>query len=228
MQYSYVIIDYSREIDFNFEPFEELLCIGKYHTIDSAIDGILEKRPQLIFFNFDKEIPLQLILELRNYIEELPYIVGINKFKNHAFDAIKYGVSDYLLLPLSVGEIRKSILRFIKSQKENTKNKLCLRSNGEYHFIKLDDVMYLKADSNTTDFYLQSNTQISGFKTLKFYENQLPFYFFRIHNSYIVNINYVNRISLGKSYCYIFNNEFKLPFSRTYKENIETIINKIS
>ena len=39
---------------------------------------------------------------------------------------------------------------------------------------------------------------ISGFKTMKYFEGQLPFYFFRVHNSYIVNIKFVTRINLGK------------------------------
>ncbi len=90
------------------------------------------------------------------------------------------------------------------------------------------DIVYLKADNNTTDFYLQSGKVITAFKTLKHFEQLLPFYFFRIHHSYVINVGHVSRINLGKNQCYLLNNEIALPFSRTYKEAIDTIIIRIS
>jgi DNA-binding LytR/AlgR family response regulator len=111
-------------------------------------------------------------------------------------------------------------------QKKNS-SKLCVRSNGDYHFISLDDILYLKADNNTTDIHLISGKVISGFKTLKYYECQLPSSFFRIHNSYVVNLDYVTRINVGKSDCYLQDNTIKLPFSRTYKEQIDLIIKRL-
>ena len=62
---------------------------------------------------------------------------------------------------------------------------------------------------------------------MKFYEQELPFYFFRIHHSYIVNVHFVSRITLGKNVCYLLENTFKLPFSRSYKDTIATIIRRI-
>ena len=116
---------------------------------------------------------------------------------------------------------------YYMQQQKKTSAKLCVRSNGDYHFISLDDILYLKADNNTTDIHLITGKVISGFKTLKYYESQLPSYFFRIHNSYVVNLDYVTRINLGKSDCYLLDNTIKIPFSRTYKEQIDLIIKRL-
>lgn len=227
---SYLIIDSTGLVLKQIESsqfVEEFLCLGVFTTYETALNGILEHKPQLLLFHFNEVISLQLLLELHQYLNELPYVIGINENKIEAYTALKLGVSDYLLFPIISTELHKSFLKFSKLNSRSSETKLCIRSSGDYHFISLDDIVYLKADNNSTDFYLRNGKKISGFKTMKFYENQLPFYFFRIHHSYIVNIEFVSRINLGKNDCYLQDNQFKLPFSRGYKENINTIIRRI-
>lgn len=227
---SYLIIDSTGLVLKQIESsqfVEEFLCLGVFTTYETALNGILEHRPQLLLFHFNELIGLQLLTELYQYITEIPYVIAINENKTEAYTALKLGVSDYLLFPIIPTELYKSFLKFSKLNSRNSETKLCIKSSGDYHFISLDDIVYLKADNNSTDFYLRNGKKISGFKTMKFYENQLPFYFFRIHHSYIVNIEFVSRINLGKNDCYLQDNQFKLPFSRGYKENIDTIIRRI-
>ncbi len=115
-----------------------------------------------------------------------------------------------------------------ETQKSDIDIQICIKSYGDYQFIALKDVVYLEADNNTTDFYLVTGKKLSAYKTLKHYENNLPSFFFRIHNSYIVNSNYVSRINTGKQLCYLNNNEVSVSFSKTFKDNIDTIIRTIA
>ena len=230
MVISYIIIDatetLTQETD-RFLEFNELLCIGMSASYDTAIDLILEKKPQLIFFKFSNEIPLHLLVNVLQYVDRLPYVIAFNETEDYAYKALKHGVMDYVLTPFIPSELRKAVLKFIKFYKDTTNEKLCIKSNGDYHFIPLDEIVYLKADNNTTDFYLQSGKVISGFKTMKYFEGQLPFYFFRVHHSFIVNIKFVTRINLGKFDCFLFDNIYKVPFSRSYRDNIDAIIKRI-
>ena len=105
---------------------------------------------------------------------------------------------------------------------------ICVKSYGDYRFIEAKDICYLQADNNSTDIHLFNGEMITAFKTLKHFENVLSFPFIRIHNSYIVNIDYVSRIHTGNSVCYIKNTITKLPFSKSYKENVDAIINRIT
>lgn len=230
MLISYIIIDSTEKLtqeSERFLEFNELLCVGKSTTYDTAIDLILEKKPQLILFHFSDEIPLHLLINILQYIDKLPYVIALNASEDKAYAALKHGVMDYVLTSFIESELRKSVLKFIKFYKDTSVEKLCIKSNGDYHFIPLDEIIYLKADNNTTDFYLQSGKVISGFKTMKYFEGQLPFYFFRVHNSYIVNIKFVTRINLGKFDCFLFDNMYKISFSRTYRDNIDAIIKRI-
>lgn len=106
---------------------------------------------------------------------------------------------------------------------------ICIKSYGDYRYIDSEDILYFEADNNSTDIHLNNGEMITAFKTLKHFESVLPHtQFLRIHNSYIININQVSRIHTGNTVCYIKNSATKLPFSKSYKENVDLIINRIA
>ncbi|MEL1241245.1 LytR/AlgR family response regulator transcription factor [Flavobacterium flavipallidum] len=105
---------------------------------------------------------------------------------------------------------------------------LCVKSYGDYRYIDTRDIAYFQADNNSTDIHLTNGEMVTAFKTLKLFEGVLPYPFVRIHNSYIVNSNCISRIHTGNALCYIKNTAIKLPFSKSYKANIDLIISEIS
>ncbi|WNM19561.1 LytR/AlgR family response regulator transcription factor [Flavobacterium capsici] len=106
---------------------------------------------------------------------------------------------------------------------------ICVKSYGDYRYIDSRDILYFEADNNSTDIHLKDGEMVTAFKTLKVFENVLPqSQFLRIHNSYIINVNQVARIHTGNTVCYIKNSTIKLPFSKSYKENVELIIHRIA
>lgn len=106
---------------------------------------------------------------------------------------------------------------------------ICIKSYGDYRYIDSEDILYFEADNNSTDIHLNNGEMITAFKTLKHFETVLPeSQFLRIHNSYIINVNQVSRIHTGNTVCYIRNSTTKLPFSKSYKDNVDLIINRIA
>ncbi|WP_417365125.1 LytR/AlgR family response regulator transcription factor [Flavobacterium beibuense] len=236
MQYSYLIIDEdigAKDTLARLEEFPEYFCAGVASSKDEAVNKILDLQPMLVFIEVSPKnkktgLSLSIITELHQYIDNLPYFIITTSITKHAFDAIKAGVSDYLLKPLNRFELRKTLLRFEKTSPVASRDTICIKSYGDYQFISLNDIVYLKADNNTTDFHLQNGKKLTAYKTLKHYEANLPFFFFRIHNSYIVNSSYITRINTGKSLCYLNNSDLSVSFSKTFKDNIDTIIRKIA
>lgn len=268
MQYSYVILDENaaaaQELARHFEDFPEYYCVGIAHERHAATDLILESKPELVFLSLRKKnkqvVSIDIIYDLYRYINEVPYFVILADTEDFAYEAIKAGIFDYVLTPLKLPELRRTLLKFQKEiplsgamvpeivenpherivaeeilqlqERENSKSdvdiQICIKSHGDYQFIALKDLVYLQADNNTTDFHLVNGKTLSAYKTLKHYENNLPSFFYRIHNSFVVNCNHVSRINTGKSFCYLNNNEVSIPFSKTFKENIDTIIRKIA
>ena len=105
---------------------------------------------------------------------------------------------------------------------------LCIKSYGDYRYIDAKDICYFQADNNSTDIHLNNGEMVTAFKTLKHFEGILSNPFTRIHNSYIVNRNYISRIHTGNAVCYIKNTTVKLPFSKSYKGNVDLIISDFS
>nr|WP_315167207.1 LytTR family DNA-binding domain-containing protein [uncultured Flavobacterium sp.] len=204
----------------------------------------------------DKKSNLSLLLinELYRYLKIVPKIIVTTSKKELAFEAIGYEVADYLLKPLNRIDLVKSILKLNKSNTEpeapisrvvvadekpvsvvevETKSEekpliLCIKSYGDYRYIDAKDVCYFQADNNSTDIYLNNGEMITAFKTLKHFEGILSAPFIRIHNSYIVNRNYISRIHTGNAVCYIKNTTVKIPFSKSYKSNVDLVISEFS
>lgn len=204
--------------------------------------------------NKESNLSLALINELYRFLNVVPKIIITTTNKDLAFEAIQFEVADYLLKPLVNIDLVKLILKLNKSNtsfqppKEQTiildekpvSNAqqmptvdekpliLCIKSYGDYRYIEAKDICYLQADNNSTDIHLNNGEMITAFKTLKHFEGILSFPFIRIHNSYIVNRDYISRIHTGNTVCYIKNSTVKLPFSKSYKANIEEIISNFS
>lgn len=192
---------------------------------NEAVNFILKKKPHLVFINIDSTTisVLKMLFDITKYsLEVVPYLVAISAFKEKAFEAYQLDFSDFLLKPLNELSVTKSILKFKKKGLVTATKTICLKSNKDYQYVNIDDILYLKADNNTTDFYMADGSTIGAYKTLKVFENKMPDDFFRIHKSFIVNRNCVSRIHFGKSIC-IINNEYRIPFTKTFIQNINLI-----
>ena len=100
---------------------------------------------------------------------------------------------------------------------------LCLQSYKDYQYLDTSEILYLQADNNATDFVMKDGRRISAFKTLKTFESQLPENFVRIHQSYILNRDYISRIHYGKNRCFLKFAKTELPFSRGYRTNVDSL-----
>ncbi|MCW2118329.1 LytR/AlgR family response regulator transcription factor [Flavobacterium sp. 7A] len=265
MNLTYIIIDdniKSAEITKTItDSFSELSYLGSAHDHESGLDLILESRPKIVFLEIDPKnknsnLSLQLINDISSFLKVVPKIIITTSKKDLAFDAIQYGVTDYILKPVTKIHLTKLLLKIekvalvqdtvesIDHVEDATSCKpvlnlskvtgiktpfiLCIKSYGDYRYIDSRDITYFQADNNSTDIHLNNGEMITAFKTLKHFEGLMSYPFVRIHNSYIVNSNYISRIHTGNAICFIKNSVIKLPFSRSYKINIDLIIGKIS
>lgn len=245
MRFSFLIIDDNditvKETLELFENFPNYFCAGIVKDSQTALKQIIKLKPQLVIVQIpiksnDTNLVFETIKESFQYIDSMPYFIVLAPTPDYALKAIQSGFSDYSIMPLQIHQLGKSLFRFEKRNQGPIVSTICIKSHSDYKFVPLQDILYLKADNNTTDIKLLNNSNnasngdnniVNAFKTLKHFENILPFYFLRIHKSYIVNINYVSRIYLSKSKCYL-NYDEPLPFSLTYKENVDAIIRKIN
>ncbi|MBL4663125.1 MAG: response regulator transcription factor [Flavobacteriaceae bacterium] len=203
--------------------FSEFRYVGSSKDEQSAMNTILKENPDIVFLNVDNvlENPFDFVKEINLYSPNPPAFVALSLHKTSAYDVIKMGFVDYLLKPISELEVRKSVLKFQKKNRQEINRTICLKSYKDYQYLNTSEILFLKADNNTTDFYMQDGSVIGAFKTLRTFEDVLPQNFLRIHKSYIINSNYVSRIQYGKSICTISKNNFHIPFTKTFIENVK-------
>lgn len=258
-KFSYIIVDDDAESILKTKTtaagFSDLSFIASASNFHDGLNLVLEYKPDLVFLEIDpknasSQLSLTFISELHRFFQEIPKIIVTTKHKEKAFDAIQYGVYDYLLKPVLPIDLRKTILKLNKANLEakNTSFEpehvsividndntsipqnverpltICIKSYGDYRYLNAADICYFQADNNSTDIYLNNGEMITAFKTLKHFESILTYPFIRIHNSYVINRNYISRIHSGNSICYIKNSSKKIPFSKTYKSNVDQII----
>jgi two-component system, LytTR family, response regulator len=234
-KYKYVIVDSCnqdvRDLQRFFDNNQNFNCVGIARSEDEALNLIIDLQPDLVFFDTDFEKGINsshsfdFIHQLNQFLTKLPAFVALSTSTNYSYLAIKNEVFDYILKPLNYYDLKKMVMKFEKKNPKSTNNSICIKSLGEYRMLLIDEIIYLKADKNTTDFYLTDGTMVTSFKPLKKFESELPNVFTRIHKSYIVNIKYVAKIHFSKFYCVLkFTNKL-IPFSKSLKSKMYEIRN---
>ncbi len=232
MSYTYTIIEKElaaiKSLEGFFKDNHDYRCVGISSGYDESMDILLKEQPNLVFINLDGRYnAFDFVNDLYKYIKTIPKVVGLSANTEYAYLSIKNNFFDYLLKPLNHYELRKSISR-LSIHENSLSDKLCLKSYKDYRFIDLDEILFLKADNNTTDFFMNDGNVISAYKTLKFFEDSLPPNFTRIHHSYIINQDFVSRIHFGKSECSLKKNDYQIPFSRSYRNNVVYLEKRLS
>ncbi len=235
MHFSYLILNLSASSSLKLRGFmnqySEFEFSGRYLTVRDAVSGVLRLRPDLIFLDLDNISfnGFEMLTKLHQYVQELPRIIALSKTRQHAYEAIKLECFDYWLMPWDELDILKSIMRLKKKLNTNSRpKKLCLKSHREYHYVDTDEILYLKADNNATDVYMADGRKINAYKSLKKFEQRLPENFVRVHQSYMLNTKHVERINYGKAICSLKGQKLQLPFSKTYKENIDGLKRRLT
>jgi len=210
-----------------FHEHSNFNFVGNSNSYDEAMNSILKYMPNLIFIDLDNTInnPFSFVQEMDSYTNKFQSVIGLSSTKSFAYEAIKHGFLDYLVKPFSELELRKFMLKPKIQLSDESVSTVCLKSYKDYQYLNTKEILFLKADNNTTDFHMKDGNIISAYKTLKTFEELLPNNFLRIHKSYIINSEFVSRINYGKFICTINKCIYKIPFTKTYIKNIE-LINK--
>lgn len=200
---------------------------GSSSKQDEALNQIFSNEPNIIFIDIDNSIEnlSDILLDINQNSDYEPIFIALSSSEKYAYRLYRYGFFDYLLKPLEELALRRSMLRYKKKHPPKPDQTICIKSNKDYQYLNTDEILFLKADNNTTDFYLKDGSIVGAYKTLKSFESKLPYDFLRIHRSYIINSNYISRIHYGKAICIIRNPSHKIPFTKTYIHNID-LINK--
>lgn len=119
------------------------------------------------------------------------FIIFQTAYEEYALEAFKSGGMDYLLKPISNESVHNALEKVKKysNTKEKSTKKIMAKRGNKIYLIDIDDIYYIKADLDEiiirikeTDAYVRK--KIGDMQSLLESKN-----FFRIHRSYIINID---------------------------------------
>ena len=136
-------------------------------------------------------------------------------------NAVKIRLDKYNEL---ISTFEKEFTSTRKVQK-NTGHKILVKIGGVQKFIDYSKIVYIKSFGNYSQIFLDTKEKVTVRKLLKEWEDLLPDNdFFRIHQSCIININFVKNIEPYSKHSYrakmkIYDNS--LPVSARYSQKLK-------
>jgi DNA-binding LytR/AlgR family response regulator len=189
------------------------------------------KTNQVDFIFLDINMPKLTGMELASLLPPQTKIVFTTAYSEYAVESYAFQTIDYLLKPItlkrflaSVQKIEQYFLNHVPQQAVNTEQ------NQEFFFVKsgkvlrkivLKDILYFEGEKD----YVRLATgqeQLLIYRRLKDIEEQLKPPFIRVHNSYIINYEQLNKIE--DNHVYIADK--RIPVSEKFREQFMEVIHK--
>lgn len=208
--------------------------IIKCNSPIEAIDVIQNEKPDLVFLDIDMpEMDGFELLKRLSYTNfDLIFTTAHDEF---ALKAIKVSAIDYLLKPVDKDELITAVDKVIASRKGNQledklqslfsnlhekNDKINIAADGKIYLLDRTDVIMLKSDKSYTTIFLtnEKNSSFQDFKRggKKVYVSRI----FRVHNSFLVNINHVKEYLKSMGGELIMTNGMSASISRNKKNEL--------
>ncbi len=247
---SCIIIDDEKKARETFEMIakrylpEKLKVLASAETVKEGVYAIHKSRPDIVFL--DIEMPGENGFKLFDYFDTITFeVVFLTAYKNYAIDAIRFAAFDYLLKPLDYMELVRVVSRFEMKKKEVNNNariqvllnnlnmgadissKIALPTLTGYQMEKISHIIYCEADENYTKIYTIRGDFILVSRTLKVVEDMLPpEYFFRIHKSFLVNMNFVKSYNRTDGHKILLENGIEIEIATRRNEEFVKALTK--
>lgn len=194
-----------------------LNLVAEYNNAIEAKMGLLNNKIDLVFL--DIEMPILSGFDLLDDLTQKPQIIFITGKTKYAFKAFDYDAVDYLRKPITkerfLNAVHKAITNFKLKNDEGFDDEdfIFVKSNLKKRKVFLNELKYIEALGDYVKL-VTDHESLVVLSTMKSFAALLPQdRFMRIHKSYIVNLDRVERYN---SKSVEVEKEF-LPLSRNKK-----------
>ena len=214
----------------------EVGILEQCSSAKKALAAIEKFQPALVFL--DLEMPVMNGFELLEQFKDIHFsVIFTTSYDQYAIKAIRFSALDYLLKPIDPKELMIAVhkaatlknvpsseqLKMLMDQlhhKDTGFTKIAVPTAEGYELIPADQLIRCEADDNYTHLFLKNKNKITACRTLKEMEEQLDDfkYFVRVHHSYLVNLNEVNKYVRGEGGYLIMSDRSTVNVSRSRKE----------
>lgn len=203
-------------------PFLELQAV--FTDAFKALEYLQHENVDLILL--DIKMPDLSGIEFFNSLSRKPLLIFTTAYSEHAATSFELDAIDYLLKPFSLARFVKACnkaheLHSFRTASE-TADHTFIKTGYEQVKVLYDDIVYLEASGNYVTFVLKDRKVLSR-STFAEALGTLPHGFVRIHRSFIVAVNKIDKIekhqlTLGKAV---------VPISDAYAKDLYRAMEKL-
>ncbi|RAJ25900.1 LytTR family two component transcriptional regulator [Gelidibacter algens] len=163
-------------------------------------------------------------------------VVITTAYNEFAIKAMKHEAIDYLLKPIDSDDLQetiKKIKKYNSKMSSSTKieevllnfnskfdpKKITINTDGKLIFLDAEEILFVESDGNYCTIIMENSQKIVITKKLKEMNTILPEnQFFRIHNSYIINLKKIKEFIKSEGYV-IMESNHRIPVARQRKSD---------
>ncbi|MFT4203447.1 MAG: LytTR family DNA-binding domain-containing protein [Chitinophagaceae bacterium] len=184
--------------------------IVTYDNVAAAVKGINTIQPDILFL--DVQLHDQTGFDVLQSVSYQGFsLVFTTAYEQYAVRAFEFSAIDYLLKPVGREDLERAIRKALdKKEKENVlgkinvllshlssgnpNKKISIPTADGYEFVNIADIVRCESDVNYTHVHTSDAGKYVIARTLKQFEEMLSAHgFFRVHNSHLVNLEYVKK-----------------------------------
>lgn len=221
--------------------FPNIEVIGECANGFEALKMIKETSPDILFL--DVQMPKVTGIELLEVIENAPAVIFTTAYDQYALKAFELNAIDYLLKPFSKDRFNAAVNKVIEkvntgqslpingvdalfSNPSEKLTRIVVKNGSNITVIPISDIYFIEAQEDYVMIHSNKGRSMKN-QTMTYLEQHLPQnQFIRIHRSYIVNIEKIEKLEPydKDTYTAIIPPSHKLRISRTgYKKLKETL-----
>jgi len=213
-----IIEDYAQSLGY-------LKKAGNCYNAFEALDLLEKQAVDLLFL--DINMPKLNGYELLKTLNYKPKIIVTSAHSKFALEGYELDVTDYLLKPFSLERFIKAVNK-VNANKEvasidagSGPNHINIKADKIQHRVLLDDILYIEASRNYCKVFTEDKVLKTLYKISEF-EKQLPSYFMRVHNSFIINQQKVEAIEGNTLHI----GTHKILIGQTYRSYIKRLFDE--
>ena len=210
---------------------DQIKIVGSFTHLQDASEFLKNNMIDALFL--DVEMPEMNGFEfLENFTDRKFAVIITTAYSHYAFPAIKKQCLDILTKPTASDALKETIKKIEEYKKNNhlisyvedallknetqEEKKIVLNHEGKVLFLHPNEIIYCESQGNYSTIFLEENKKIFLTQQLKYVEEKLTDDFYRIHNSYIVNLNKIQQFIKNEE-SVVLSNNIKIPVSRRRK-----------
>ncbi|MFD2210900.1 LytR/AlgR family response regulator transcription factor [Virgibacillus halophilus] len=224
-----------QELAFLLRSYDFIKIAGEARNGEEAVIKAVQLQPDVVFL--DMEMPKIGGLEVARSLQELkkkPLIVFATAYPQFAAKAFRLEAIDYLLKPYDAAELAETVQRLhrhlltplqsIGGPVEAPAKKLAVEMDGEINYVLIQHIYYMFREDKMTKIIAKTGEFEIKASLREMEEKLVQYGFFRIHKSYLINLEYVKKLSPWFNGAYLLELHHvkdQLPVSRNYVKTLK-------